>query len=740
MEKGTSTGEPVHLRYFDTSDTGFAWRESLPRKIKERRVVMGDKFIFDILLEAGGIDSPAMLFPPDTVEDLEILLHSIELSDYDNLKKECLVFYLLKWHNDGREVRFQAERSIPSQFVNLAEAYWHLDAGHDIVRAVSLLSDRRLNGDYATNVLRAITISPNPSPLIVQYVRTAKPHLRAELDIQTYMLALADLSFLEAWQFQRTFGETTELRTVLLGKLFEWCISPTPRPSAINTLLSLPLSSFEEKFLRQYALEPPATLARPAIPLLRDLVCVRLIQSGKHADAVKLDHEFAASTLNESNTDAEARRKMVRELYDALPLSERTLLDAELEGPAPGTGRHSGPTMNGISKPKPQPSSPIKDIDISQSWEEIPRASQATPLLNGHTHPRGLSSIPASTSNTLYGLSGSTNGAPPILPISTGTPTVNRPRPSFPLSSSLSSSTVRQQGQFPSIPVSSSSGSRLASSASQPFVDSTSFSSSRKANAFYKPPPPNSKQGVKRSFESTLARDMDVDGDEDAEMDAEPAHEDHDDAVHDDPPQDAPEAQRELEFSVFGNSKRPASPTKKATAPPTVSQDSTRRVPPGAFVSDDENEAEAGTREPAPPPVRARTTATRKAPPRTAAPTTRSPEAKRARRSEHPNPNPRQRQNVPGALMHSDDEEEEEEEDYVAPLPPPPRQRNARKVRETTPGSDMGDEEAGGQTRRRSSRLTTAVGETTKKASSSTATAGKAKKTTRTTTAAKKKR
>ncbi|KAG6845092.1 hypothetical protein H0H87_000791 [Tephrocybe sp. NHM501043] len=750
MEHGTLTGEPVHLKYFDVSDAGFAWRDDLRKRLASRRAAMGDRFIFDILLEGGGVERPQMLFPPPLREDLEILLHAIELSDYDHLKKECLIYYLLKWHQDGREVRFQAERSIPSQFAHLADAYWHLDAGHDIARAVSLLSDRRINGDHASKIIHAISLAPNPSPLIIQYVRSAKPHLRAPFDLFTYTLALAESNLLEAWQYQRTFNETTEMRRIILEKLLEWCISPTPRPAAINTLLSLPLSPFEEKFLHNYALEPPKSLARPAVPLLRDLICVRLIQSGKHMEAVKIDHEFAGSTLNESKNDAEGRRKMVRELYDALPLPERTLLDAELARIAPGKPSESN--MNGVQtpkpKPKPKPSSPVKDFDMSQSWEEIPRPPQPLPL-NGLAHSRGSLSIPVSASNPLYGLSGSTNGAPPILPVSTTT-TTNHPRPSFPFSSSLSSSTSRRPLKFPSIPA-SSSGTRPAASVAP--TESDLFSSaSRKPNAFYKPPPANPQQGVKRSFESTLAREMDMDG-EDEEIGAEPVQVDHEELERSRQPEDfhdvSEEQLRELGFSVFGNAntKKPAASKKAAAQAPqrATTKQNGRRVPPGAFVSDDENEhenepepePEPERREPTPtPPTRTRTS-TRKAQPSRATKesTTRSPEAKRARRSEHP----KLKQSVPGALVHSDDDEEEE--DHVAPLPSPPRRGAARRVRETTPGSDMGDEETGGQTRRRSSRLTTAGGESTRKTSSSTSapTAGKAKKTTKT-TATKKKR
>lgn len=93
---------------------------------------MGDVLIFDILLTSGGIRHPDALYPPTNVEDLLRLLNAIEASHYDTLKKECLVYFLLKWHQDGREDKFQAERCIPPQFSALADAYWHLDTGINV--------------------------------------------------------------------------------------------------------------------------------------------------------------------------------------------------------------------------------------------------------------------------------------------------------------------------------------------------------------------------------------------------------------------------------------------------------------------------------------------------------------------------------------------------------------------------------------------------------------------------------
>jgi len=119
------------INYFDVSNN-FAWRETRLTEIEQRRALLGDTLIFDFLLLHGGIQKPDGFYPPSDVSALQQLLGAIEASHYDTLKKECLVYYLLKWHQDGREGRFQLDRCIPPHFAALADAYWLLDTGANV--------------------------------------------------------------------------------------------------------------------------------------------------------------------------------------------------------------------------------------------------------------------------------------------------------------------------------------------------------------------------------------------------------------------------------------------------------------------------------------------------------------------------------------------------------------------------------------------------------------------------------
>ncbi|KIL59488.1 hypothetical protein M378DRAFT_187986 [Amanita muscaria Koide BX008] len=218
MDTFSSTSSEEHSRLYATHHR-FA-------QIDQRRALLGDVLIFDLLLSSGGIKHPDILYPPTDVSALEHLLEVIEASHYDALKKECLVYYLLKWHQDGREERFQTERCIPPHFAAAADAYWLLDTGLNVPHAISILSDARINQEYTSKVLQAASLVPNPSHLIVKYVRTARSALTDPHDLETYIIALAEASsFCEAWEYQRIFNDVSPMRSRLFKKLLDWTVT-----------------------------------------------------------------------------------------------------------------------------------------------------------------------------------------------------------------------------------------------------------------------------------------------------------------------------------------------------------------------------------------------------------------------------------------------------------------------------------------------------------------------------------
>src|ERR1700722_2085465 len=106
-------------------------------------------------------------------------------------------------------------------------------------RAVAILSDSRLNRDYASKILQALALAENSTPLILKYIRTAKPLLVEPDDLGLYITALTETNLLDAWQFQRTFPENRETRLRLIRKIFEWCLSrECSKRSRLSSFLS----------------------------------------------------------------------------------------------------------------------------------------------------------------------------------------------------------------------------------------------------------------------------------------------------------------------------------------------------------------------------------------------------------------------------------------------------------------------------------------------------------------------
>jgi len=47
-------------------------------------------------------------------------------------------------------------------------------------------------------------------------------------DMDTYVLALAEDSLINAWEYQRTFPDKSETRSRLIKKVLEWCFTRMP--------------------------------------------------------------------------------------------------------------------------------------------------------------------------------------------------------------------------------------------------------------------------------------------------------------------------------------------------------------------------------------------------------------------------------------------------------------------------------------------------------------------------------
>ncbi|KZT71853.1 hypothetical protein DAEQUDRAFT_763355 [Daedalea quercina L-15889] len=720
------------LALFETEPDKFAWQDPIPREIEEQRVRMSDTLIFDVLLAEGGIRHAKTLYPPTDVATLERLLEAICNSTYDAVKQDSLIYFLLKWHRDERAADFSESRCIQPQFVILADAYWHLDTGIEIERAVSLLSDQRLTADYISKIVQALSLSENSHAAIRKYVYTVQPLLTEPRDMDTYAVALADSSLAEAWRYQRTFSEKSQSRQRLVKKILDFCLTPKPRLLQLKDLLAIHLTAYEQSLLHSYAIDPPAKLPVASVSAIQDLACLRLVQAGEYAAAIKLDRQLPPGGIA-----AKERRQMMDELMGSMPLAERQLLELELE-------QLTAPPRPNLSASQSRTNKMTNSMDLSMSWEsvrtpQVSTASKSAPSAASASHqPNGT---PGAAPPTISQRSGAPRFGAPLgatphtemfapLSFSPNTSTA----PTFPPSISagrapLIGSTARQATP-------SSSAARPSVSAARPgSLFETAGSANQTPNAFYTPPTSIS-AGAKRMFAqdtptagrvSTSPRRPEVASAASAgatTVDADVTMQTDEDAIAADlagvtqadtslaentgAMEESESPTIEFSTSVFGTSAdRP-----RVSARRMRQEKSDSPFIPGAFgpvTTDDESERERISMPPPPPPTRK---------PRASAST-------RRRNSPSPPPPPRKTRatrsnssakrkdltrSIPGGFA----DEEEEEEDAVPPLPPPtPATKKGRKPRASRASEkdEMTTEEL---TRpRRSTRLSTApsVGE-----------------------------
>lgn len=493
-----------------------------------------------------------------------------------------------------------------------------------------------------------------------------------------------------------------------------------PRPVALKQLLVLPYTPEEEEILNDFV-QKPSTISYSSLALLQDLICVRLIQSGRYFDAVKLDRKFTNATPRKHLELTRSRSKMVHEVYQALPSIERSILDLELDP----TVQQKAPLTPKpvVQTPRAKPTEGL-DQSISQSWEEIrvPEAlvNKQTPLkeVGGSAAIArfGPASLQASTSTPAK-----TPAIPAFTPIASGSSSLPR-RNQPPANSVLGASKPRSSlGSSNVLNFNSSAIASPASGMKLPAPNLTSshvpghafVPASQQKNAFYQPPPPKT-NGVKRSFPEELNhsperpehRDSDMETDNEGKSTKETSNGKQNGAAHHD---DVDEGNT-LQFSVFGAQKpTPAAPQPPPPKPPSKM----RSPPPGSFMSDEDAMDEDREQEEPKPASRGRGTRKAAAAASAKSQAAEKPPAKKARQSKKP-----VSRSIPGGLMDEDDigggDEDGEEEDQVAPLrapsPPPVTasapKRGVRKSRSAA-SVDTTDEMEGIQTRRRSSRLTT---------------------------------
>ena len=510
-----------------------------------------------------------------------------------------------------------------------------------------------------------------------------------------------------------------------------------PKPAALKQLLFLPLIPFEESLLRSFALEPSSSPA--AMAALQDLICIRLIQAGRYTEAIKTDHEFAASTSSLLKGLTSERSKMIQELYTTLPAAERLLLDEELKQ----SNKEFPPPLS----PRNIPASGSGDLSASSSWEDVRKMLSPSPH-GKRAHMKGLGRdsqlspksfaerSPAARFGTSLPRKSLADIHLPLIPSNAPPKPVQRKSFPIPATKPPAKSTEYIPVSMLDVPrgppPAKLSTERHVSPLNGLSPSGPSFSSAnRSKNAFYEPPPSPKGLDAVRVENHVVEPESPVAGPSNEDVDADMAD------VEAEQNQDAANLP-ELEFSIFSDDTSVLHEVGISNGFRTTSDQEKKRrrnVPPGAFLSDEEDGMEEDVWEKTISPSR---------PERSQVPTAAASENKPAPAAEKKSTKPRYsatreveqlKRTLPGSLM----DDEDEEEDHVAPLKQPSPPRRLRKGRSSV-SSDYGEEPEAPQTRRRSSRLSSQLNVTTDESPKKPSTSMRTKKSTKSSTSSTKKK
>lgn len=214
-------------------------------------------------------------------------------------------------------------------------------------------------------------------------------------DVKIYLAALVKGNFMDAWLYQRSFP-SGPFREQCIRRVLDLCLIPEHQPAPLKMLVAFPFDAAEEAAVSSYALQPPDSLPAKSLAVLRQLLLVRLIQSGKYTDALKFDRANPVPDHDEARV--KERRALMRHVIGLVPRAVRE--DVEREYASAGVNGKGAETVP--SSPKRAPSAtgswahvgPNPDLaaSMSMSWEDLGK-STPTSTLSGHARRTSYSRL-----------------------------------------------------------------------------------------------------------------------------------------------------------------------------------------------------------------------------------------------------------------------------------------------------------------------------------------------------------
>ncbi|KAI9207086.1 nuclear pore complex assembly-domain-containing protein [Polychytrium aggregatum] len=283
----------------------------------------------------------------------------------DTVQRDCLIYYLLKDHCQGRGLSKDKEFAevflLPQHFQRCIDGFWYLDRC-EYELAVNQLVHPSLNVEWSNEILEILY--RNAPELAFQFLQGVRPPIVDERDLDIQMPIYLDHSLSQAFEFQRQYqAMTSELR--LFKRLLEFVFDPKlpTKAQALRELLKLPLSESEEALLVDFC-------HASDVPLTKDFIIMYFVDRGRYPEAIAFNASLGVSvaTVGAYSSDP-AIQQSIKRRDNLISQLERLLVPVHKRGLKLEVSPVVAPNFN-CRVPLStilMPSSPIRTADASVS-------------------------------------------------------------------------------------------------------------------------------------------------------------------------------------------------------------------------------------------------------------------------------------------------------------------------------------------------------------------------------------
>ncbi|KAK9468984.1 nuclear pore complex assembly-domain-containing protein [Lipomyces arxii] len=250
-------------------DEEFPYNDEYNNTINNQRTKLDGKLFFDLLSsDIADVQNVVTMYPPSNKQGLIELHEEIAFSGADTLKKQCLIYYILKDFTSTTASEEYAESCpLPPAYKYLLDGIHALDR-FDFKTAMTNLTKPAVMLPFTEKLLSSLLQHSEAGPQYVRlYVAIKSPELESKSLMLLYLNGLCRLSLSSAFTYVRTTAE--EDREEFMSAMIEYSLRSGAKDAAYH-IANLPLTLDEEVMMLRCLNDRP-DIASKNILVLREL-------------------------------------------------------------------------------------------------------------------------------------------------------------------------------------------------------------------------------------------------------------------------------------------------------------------------------------------------------------------------------------------------------------------------------------------------------------------------------------